>query len=175
MMPDNLVIKRLLKKGFTMIEVVTVSGIMALFALTTISLLLSTIRGGTKSQLVQHFRQDGEFALNTMVRMVRNSIEANCYADFTITNPDGLTTTFSLIEYDLGDGDSINRIASNSSDFLTGVRADVSDLNFSCYQTDLGNQVVTIAFTLSAGQESGAQSQEKLTQTFATSTSTRQY
>jgi type II secretory pathway pseudopilin PulG len=156
--------------GFTLMEILVVSGIMALFALTVISVFLSTIRGGMKAQLLQAVHQDGDFALKRMAAMIRNGSEADCLGDFTITNPDGGTTAFTRVE-----DDSIYRIASNSSQFLTGKTAEVTDLSFTCYDGYLGNQVVTMRFTLTAGQEAGAQVQEKLTQGFATSVATRQY
>ena len=159
-----------LNQGFTLMEVLVVSGIMALFALTIVSVFLSTIRGGTKAQLLQVLHQDGDFALERMAAMVRNSLKVDCSSGFIITNLDGLTTTLT-IEPD----DSINKIASNSSEFLTGAIANVSGLTFTCYDGYLGNQVVTMSFTMTAGEQAGAQAQEKFTQDFATSVSTRQY
>lgn len=160
-----------LKAGYTLIEVMTVAGIMALFSLTIIGMFLATLRGGTKSQVIQQVHQNGDFALKTMARMVRASTEVlSCGSDISIINPDGGSTEFSLVE-DSG----VERIASNSSRFLTGIDFEVSGLSFSCYNGDLGNQVVTIEFTIMAGGASGSQAQEKLTQEFATSISTRQY
>ena len=77
---------------------------------------------------------------------------------------------FSIVE--VGDA---NRIASNSSQFLTSTTHQVSNLLFTCYDGDLGSQVVPIEFTITAGGETGAQTQEKFTQDFATSVSTRVY
>jgi len=156
-------------KGFTLMEVLVVAGIMALFALTVVSVFLSTLRGGSKAQLLQILHQDGDFALERMVAMVRNSLEADCSSDLTITNSDGLTTDFTM-ETD----NSVVKIASNSSEFLTGEVADVSFLSFNCYDGYLGNQVVTISFTMTAGKATD-QAQEKFTQDFATSVATRQY
>jgi len=159
------------RQGYTLIEVMTVSGIMALLALTLISIFLATIRGGTKAQVVQQVHQNGDFALRTMARMVRVSDEvSSCGTSATLLNVDGETTLFSLEE-----DEGIDRIASNSSQFLTGLAAEASDLDFTCYDGDIGNQIVTIRFTLTAGGEDGSQVQEKLTQDFATSVSTRQY
>ena len=157
-------------KGFTLIEMLVVSGIMALFALTVVSVFLSTVRGGSKAQLLQVVHRDGDFALARMAAMIRNGSEADCSGAFTIINPDGGISSFTLVE-----DDSINRIASNSSEFLTGKVAKTSGLSFSCYEGDLGNQVVTIRFTLTAGGEVGAQLQEKVVQNFSTSVATRQY
>ncbi len=158
------------KGGYTLIEVITVSGIMALFALTLISIFLATIRGGSKAQLIQQVHQNGDFALKTMARMVRVADEiSGCGTSITLINPDGGQTVFSLVE-DTG----VFRVASNSSQYLTGISTETSDLSFTCYPGDLGGQVVTIEFTLTAGAAAGSQVQEKLTQDFATSVSTRQ-
>lgn len=157
------------KQGFTLIEVITVSGLMALFALTIISIFLATLRGGNKAQLIQRLHQDGDFALNTMASTVRNGVSADCTDDLEVTMPTGAVITFALV-----DDNGVTRVASDSSYFLTGNIGSASAFDANCYQGYLGNQVVSIEFTLSAGQAAGSQVQEKLTQTFATSVSTRQ-
>lgn len=158
--------------GFTLIEIVVVAGIMAIFSLTLIGVFLATVRTGNKSQLTQAVHQEGDFALKRMANTIRNSQAVSCNGDvITITNPGGAEIIFSLV----ADGD-ITRIASDSSSFLTGKLAEVTGLSFSCYQGLLGNQVVTMALTLNThpGAASG-QAQEKSVQQFATSVSTRQY
>ncbi|AKM79167.1 MAG: hypothetical protein UX85_C0003G0036 [Candidatus Beckwithbacteria bacterium GW2011_GWB1_47_15] len=158
-------------KGFTLIEVLTVSGIMALFSLTIISVFLASVRGGTKARVVQRVRQNGDFAQETMARMVRAAETVTCGAgSLTLENPDGGESVFSQVS----DG-GVNRVASNSSQFLTASTMEASGLTFACYQGELGNQVVTINFTLAIGTEAGAQVQEKASQTFTTSVATRQY
>jgi|APSaa5957512622_1039677.scaffolds.fasta_scaffold08112_8 type II secretory pathway pseudopilin PulG len=158
-------------QGYTLIELVTVTGIMALFTLTLIGIFLATIRGGTKSQVVQQVHQNGDFALRSMSRLIRASDRVSgCGSSVSVDQVDGSNTVFSIVE--VGDA---NRIASNSSQFLTSTTHQVSNLLFTCYDGDLGNQVVTIEFTITAGGETGAQTQEKFTQDFATSVSTRVY
>jgi len=156
-------------KGFTLVELLVVVGIMALFSLTLVSVFLATIRGGNKSQLLQSLHQEGDYALKTMSRMIRGAEVVDCSADFTITNDDGGTTVFSQVT-----DDDTEKIASNSSKFLTGTVSNVSDLSFTCYESFLGNQVVTIGFTLTAGG-AASQVQEKFTQDFSTSVATRNY
>lgn len=166
-------------KGFTLIEVLTVSGIMALFSITLVAILLSTFRGGGKAQLLQQIHQDGDFALKAITREVRRADEVACGADdLTLTMPyiDITTHLPALIVYNkklFTDGViSINRVASDSA-YLTGILGEVSGLTFSCIDGSGGNQIVTIKFTLTAGEPS-SQAQEKLSQEFATSVSTRQ-
>jgi|GEM_PF-1840462 hypothetical protein len=158
------------RQGYTLIELITVSGIMALFSLTLISIFLATIRSGTKTQVIQRVHQNGDFALKTMARMIRVADEvSSCGTSVTLSNADGGQTIFSLVE-DSG----VFRVASNSSQYLTGISTEATDLNFTCYPGDLGGQVVTLEFVLSAGGDADSQVQESLSQEFATSISTRQ-
>lgn len=153
------------RQGFTLIEILVASGIMVLFSLTLISLFLATIRGGTKAQVVQAIHQEGNYALKTMARMIRQSQGVTCTIGNTIAtvaNLDGGTTVFKIT------GD---KIASNSAD-LTGDDNEASALGFICNEGDNG-KVVTISFTLTAGSGTGSQAQEKLTQSFSTSVSVR--
>ena len=150
--------------GFTLIEVVTVSGIMALLSITLISVFMASFRGGTKSQLIQRIRQDGDYALSSMSREIKKAAEIdNCGGDLQLTLVDG-----SAIRY----WQSADRIASDSS-YLTGTAGKAENLNFNCVVGETGNQIVTISFTLTGGV-AASQAQEKLSQGFATSVSTRQ-
>lgn len=141
--------------GFTLIEVLTVSGIMALFSLTLIAIFLSTFRGGVKAQAMQQLHQDGDFALKSITREIKKATTVVCGADLRLLLPDN-----SEIRYWL----STNRVASDSA-FLTGGTGLASDLVFSCLSGQLGNQIITISFTLT---------NENFTQNFATSVATRQ-
>ncbi|MEA3355286.1 MAG: type II secretion system protein [Patescibacteria group bacterium] len=153
--------------GYTMIEILTVSGIMALFSLTLIGIFLATIRGGTKAQLISGIHQEGDFALKSMTKMIRESKSIDdCSGDLTLTSKDEGLTVFSLVD---------DKIASNSTQFLTSSLAEASLLSFSCFEGSTGNQIVTISFTLTAGQDQGSKISEKAVSSFATSVSTRQY
>jgi len=176
-----------MRKGFTLIEILVVSGIMVMFSLTIVSLFLSTIRGNTKTQVIQKVRQDGDFALKTMTRLIKQAesvaVDSDCTGiagDSIVVNDiyDGVAT-FSLIDYDPGVGeDLIPRIASTSGGtdfFLSGIKVNTSSLNFTCYQRGSGNQIVTISFTLTIGAGAGMQAQEKEEQDFKTSVSLRKY
>lgn len=153
------------RQGFTLIEMLTVSGIMALFSITLISVFLASFRGGTKAGLVQILRQNGDFALTAIVREVRRAEKITCAGtELTVSKIDGGEIIYTNID---------NRIASDSS-YLTSPGLTVNNLNFICYDGQIGNQIMTASFTLTAGQES-SQTQEKLSQEFATSVATRQH
>lgn len=156
------------RPGFTLIEIVVVAGIMALFSITLISVFLAMVRSGGKSQLTQIVHQEGDFVLKRMVGVIRAASSVVCNGDeATVTTTTGSQIVFSLVE----DSDVI-RVASDSSSFLSGTVASVTNLNFDCNPSLMGNQVVTISLELSANPT--GQVQEKSIQTFATSVSTRQ-
>jgi len=151
--------------GFTLIELVTVSGIMALFSITLISVFMASFRGGSKGQLLQVVRQNGDFAITAMVKEIRAAESVACNnAELSVGTIYGTT-----IVYDL----SGSQVASDSAN-LTSLAAAVTDGSFNCILGNLGNQIVTIEFTLEAGN-TNSQAQEKLNQSFATSVSTRQH
>lgn len=152
-------------QGFTLIEMLTVSGIMALFSITLISVFLASFRGGTKAGLVQALRQNGDFVLTAITREVRRAERISCAGtELTVTKTDGGEIVYTI---------SGDRIASDSS-FLTNPIAAVDSLSFTCADGEIGNQILTIRFTLRAGEET-SQVQEKLNQVFATSVATRQH
>lgn len=157
--------------AFTLVEIVVVAGIMALFSLTLISVFLATVRSGGKAQLLQSGHREGDFALTRMAQVIRSALSVDCNgASATVTAADDSAIVFAAV----ADGD-ISRLASDSSKFLTGRLAEVTNLNFSCYAGRLGNQVVTITLELNTHPEGGGQAQEQFNQEFATSVSTRQY
>lgn len=153
-------------QGFTLIEIVVVAGIMALFSLTLIGVFLATVRSGSKAQLVQAGHQEGDFALRQMAEVIRGAKTVSCGGDsITVTTTSGSEIIFSSTD---------NRVASDSS-YLTGTLAEVTNLNFDCFPGRLGNQVVTLTLELNTNPAGGGQVQEQFTQEFATSVSTRQY
>ncbi len=136
------------------------SGIMALFSITLISVFMASFRGGTKSQLIQRIRQDGDYVLSTMSREIKRTVEVeSCGTELQLKLVDG-----SPIRY---------RVASDSS-FLTGTVGKAEDLIFSCEMGQTGHQIVTISFSLTSGGPE-SQAQEKISQGFATSISTREH
>ncbi|MEK7513539.1 MAG: type II secretion system protein [Patescibacteria group bacterium] len=154
-------------KGFTLIELMVVVVIFALFSVTLMGLLLATLRGSNKAQLTQVLHQEGDYALMNMARTIRQGKSAACGSgQITVENNDGGTIIFSRVL-----NESVYKIASNSSQFLTGTRGTVSNLAFTCYVNETGQTTVTLGFTLAA--MSGVQVQEKFTQDFATSVSLR--
>lgn len=83
------------KNGFTLIEIIVVIGILGIILLMGSNLFFSILRSSTKTRILQLVKQNGDYAISVMGRMIRNarSVSGNG-SSITILNPDGKTTTF---------------------------------------------------------------------------------
>lgn len=91
--------------GFTLVEVLVVSAILFTVGVMVVQLFFSSLKGSIKSTTLAIVKQEGDYALTVMERMIRNSREVtggctlsppttfSTYLD--IRNPDDNTTTFS--------------------------------------------------------------------------------
>ena len=83
------------KSGFTLIEIIVVVGILGIIMVMGSNLFFSILRGSTKTKILQLVKQNGDYTITVMSRMIRNarSVSGSGSA-ITIVNPDGNTTTF---------------------------------------------------------------------------------
>ncbi len=146
--------------GFTLVEILVAIGIFALMSGVLSSVFFATLRTNTKTQIQKEVKQNGDFVLDIMTRMIQNSrkVSSACGSlvssnpSIDIVNPDGGTTTF-----ECRDDGGILRIASTSA----GVSAYLSSpsvtlagtdcttaLAFTCVVAPDGSQSIKIDFTL---------------------------
>jgi len=146
-------------RGFTLIEVLVIIFLLGIVLSLGGNLFFSILRGGSKAEAVKEIKQNGDYAISVMERMIRNAREASCSdGSVTITSFDGQQTIFSCKE---------NRIASNSA-YLTSGDVKADSCEFTCSGTT--PEVVTVSFILSPSQ-TGATSSQK----FQTKVSLRTY
>lgn len=146
--------------GFTLIEVLVSVGIIALVMSVLAQGFFSMFRTNIKTELLKDVKQNGDFALGVMTRMVRNStsIATTCAPGGTTTptlgvvSPDGFTTTFECVL----DG-TVPRVASvsgSNTDYLTsknvslGTNGCTNALTFICTSLSGGETSVQMLFTL---------------------------
>ncbi|MBL7158915.1 type II secretion system protein [Candidatus Microgenomates bacterium] len=171
------IIKTKTRLGFTLIEILVVTGILATVGLIASSIFFSTLKGAAKTEILKEVKQNGDFAISTMGGMIRNAREisvcsGSSESSIQIVNPDNGTTNFLC---DLG----FEQIASNSSllisdKFLTSDKLAISDCSFTCISQSKGQKQVNIQFTLSQ-KGSPARPEDKASLTFETTVYTRSY
>jgi len=164
--------------GFTLVEVLVVILSFGILAVAGSSLFISILKGAAKAEIEKEIKQNGDYAINVMERMIRNAREiVNCSSSsIRIKNPDGGYTTFNCRV-----NDQVASIASNSA-FLTGKNVTLDsngeancssgNLTFSC--TSGNPPTVGISFTLYQ-KGSSVRPEEKAQAKFETTVSLRTY
>lgn len=174
--------------GFTLLEILVAMSVASVVGVLIIQVFFTTTRTNTKTELLKDVKQNGQYAMAIMERMIRNarSVDTVCalsgttVSSLTITNPDGNTTTFGCI---LDSG--VTRIASQSgsgnTDYITSSNvtlggatcADANNsLQFVCTSYPAGHWRIDIAYSLA---KSGFQVDriDQASATFQSSVTTR--
>lgn len=60
------------RSGYTMIELLAVVAIIGLIGVSASQLFFTTIRGGNKAQVIADVKQEGDYVINKIERLVRN-------------------------------------------------------------------------------------------------------
>lgn len=156
------------KNGFTLVELLVVVGITAMAGIMVANIFLTNLRTTAKAKALTEVKQNGDYALAVMERMIRNAKELSpCSGSgmsLTLLNPDEDTTTFDC---------SGDQIASNSG-FLSANNLKVTNCSLICEKPQGKPAVVTISFTL---KKKGAALGKEFTAEipFQTTVSTRLY
>lgn len=159
-------------KGYTLIELVVVAGILGIIGVVSVSLFLSTLLGGGKSTALNDVRSNGDYAITQMERMIRSAryMVGTCVQDMNsleIKNPDGDNTIFTST--------AEGYIASNSGILTADDVLLVGPIDFDCVQSSSkAPEVITINFTLQKG-DSGTPNRDFAQADFSTSVQIRSY
>lgn len=142
-------------QGFTLIEILVVTAIILIIIAAVSSLFFSSLKGATKTTVINEAKQNGDYALSVMERMIRNARSIQniiTYCDGTnktslvINNPDGGATTFSCPS---GSETQIASISGSITNYLTSDKVTVSSCYFSCNLGTAQPAVVKISFSIS--------------------------
>lgn len=143
-----------MRRGFTLLELLVTTGIMTLVTVILVQVLFSTIHVNTKAEIIKEVKQNGDFALGIMMRMIQNArviaspCDGTATSYVTLTNADGGETTFACLP-EAG----VLRIASNSA-YITSSKVTLTGLScmdaidFVCTTLAGSTRVVKINFSL---------------------------
>jgi len=150
------------RQGFTLLETLISIGIIAVVGILIAQAFFTTTRTNTKTEKLKDVKQNGEYAMEIMSRIIRNSLRVE-----TVCSPTGTTTR--SIEIKNSDSNSITfgcvldgtetRIASSgaagtfyltsSNLTLGGTSCDTSTLYFLCITSPDEPTTVQISYSLS--------------------------
>lgn len=175
------------RDGFTLIELLVAVGIIAGLGTVLAQSLFTTTRTNTKVEKLTDVKQNGEYAVAVLERMIRNarSLTASCTSGGTqatpsaaVVSPDGRTTTFGCAL--VGSVTRIASVSSTGTEYLTsgavtigGTSCDTDTLNFYC--TSISQVPRTLKVTFQLSQKGTPVDQfEKASTTFQTTIGLRQ-
>lgn len=151
--------------GFTLLEILISISIAGVVGILIAQVFFTTVRTNAKTELLKDVKQNGEYAMGIMERMLHSALQvaSTCTElgteslSLDVLNPNGDTTTFGC----LLDG-SVTRIASTSStgntEYLTSSNVTIggsecsdiaNSLSFVCTKPSDQPTRVTIRFSLS--------------------------
>jgi prepilin-type N-terminal cleavage/methylation domain-containing protein len=150
-------------KGFTLMEILVSVGILSIVATLLAQVLFTTVHVNKKTEILSNIKQDGNFALDVIGRMVRSakSIDVCANNDLEIRNPDNNVTTITC--FSDGKAARVASVSGSGTVYLTGSTVTLdpggtdvcanSYIQVSCPPGIL--KQVTISFTLGPVGSSG--------------------
>lgn len=165
-----------LKKGFTLIELLVVIGSFGIIAVIASNMFFSILKGSTKTRVLSEVKQNGNYAISVMGRMIRSAkeITSSCTSNMKtikIKNPDKEETTFDL------SGPRIASISALGAGYLTSNKVKIDTTKpyqFDCISSSDSLPVVTIRFTLTQAG-TAVRPEEEASVDFKTTVSLRTY
>lgn len=142
------------KKGFSVIELVVVIGLISLLSIGMSAILLTTIVSSNRVRTMTKIKQAGDYTITQIQTMIRNAR--------TITPCSSVDNTMTIIGQDGGSSNIAienDRIASSSGIFLTPEDLTTSAFNITCAPSDDTPAAITISFDLENTQTSGPATQ----------------
>lgn len=167
----------LVKRGFTIIELLVVIGIISILGTITADIFLSVTRSYNKASVIAAIEQSGNIALSQMTTEIRNarsvSPASGTTSTLTIINADSVQVVFSFVPSTSTTNGYVSRngIPITDNAFTTGVNA--AALSFTI--VDSQPPSVTIALTLTQPVGTPSRVDFQASTTLRTSVSLRTY
>lgn len=132
-------------KGYTLIELVVVVGLVSILAIGISSAVLINATTSSRTKNTTHLRSVGDYSINTLKQLIRSSRSITaCDSSantLSLQNPDGGTTNVSR-ELD----NEIGRIASNSGVYLSPSDASITSFTVTCLPSDSEPTSIRLSF-----------------------------
>lgn len=130
-------------RGFTLIELLVVIGVFGAVSALVVGILLSTLGSSEKTSTLDFVRQNGDFAMSTMTRSIREGeLASSCSGNMTSLS---IAKSGSIIRYSC---DAANKRITSDSTSLTSTQIAVQSCSFSCTRVGVSPPVITIKFNL---------------------------
>lgn len=167
-------------RGFSLIEIIVSVGVLAVVGTVLSQVFFTTTRTATKTGRVNNIKDNGEFALEIMSRLIRNAkniVPSSCTGSATsslsLIHPENTQTDLNCLT-DSGNT-RIASVSGSSTEYLTdeNISVDCSTLLFTCLSQPGSPPTVKITFTLDQVGPTPVDQFERARRSFQTSVTLR--
>nr|MBI5456077.1 type II secretion system protein [Candidatus Levybacteria bacterium] len=176
------------EKGYTLVELLAVMIILISVGAVMIAILVTSLRGGNKSNTTNEVRQNGDYIISQMSKMiaysksfggVKTTLAGTYITDCTaVSSPPTAYKYIKITSFDDGVTEfscTGSTIASGTADLIDTTKFTVSDCNFYCSQVNTTSPAtINVLFTLSK-KNSGFFAENQTTIPFDTTITLRNY
>ena len=152
-----------LNKGFTLIEMVVVAGLIGVLSVGIVSIFISTIQGNYKAKLQAEIKEQGDFAISSMERTIRNSkTQPKCLASNTLVTFSGDVLQYRFINIPLSNTIEKSEDGGTSWTPILSLGTAITAGSFTCVPdtTTFTQGKVVIKFNAKAKNSGGSLDQE---------------
>lgn len=165
------------QKGYTLIELLAVMVVFVVIGGIVLAIIFSTLRATNKANTLAYLRQNGNYAISQMVKMIRDaekfegvkinsgdsyrlSCQTQDYHFLKITSFDGGTTEFTCLPINLpslpnGQISSTSALLALPALLIDTSMISVTTCSFTCSHTSASDSpIIGISFSLSQGSDS---------------------
>lgn len=183
-------IKKLYKKGFTLVEMVVVIGVISLALPALFSIIFTMLQQQTKIYRLSQVKREGDFALSSIENVIRNygigiynssaltteqcSTKGSSYANsnFYIKDKNGAWLLYSVSNNQLSSSSAVLAQLVN----LTTSKLIVSNLTFSCYRgEDYPSPIVFLSFDIAYNSGTSTRPEDLASMHYQTKLKLREY
>lgn len=167
--------------GYTLIELLIVVAILGTVGFTATQIFFTVLQSTAKADLTREVKQNGDYAISNMEKMIRNAKSVSCGSGAIILEnfeTPATQTTFNLsgtVPQQIASSSAFIGGASTSQGMLTNTKVSASALSFNCNSVAGKPDLVTISFTLSQANATAARPEERASMNFQTTVSLRNY
>jgi prepilin-type N-terminal cleavage/methylation domain-containing protein len=149
------------QNAFTLVEILVSVAIVAILSLLIVQAFITTLRNSAKTELLKDIKQNGDYALQAMVRMIQSADRVTaCGANSLVF--EGLDNQVTTLYSFANPGDGFCRIASasattvytltsNNVTMVSSMESCADALTFSC--TEIGGEVASVGISFEMKQK----------------------
>lgn len=141
-------------KGYSLLEVVIYTAILALIVALSVGSILSVYKGFSTASIEGGILRNGDLALDRIIRDIRSASSTDTGTSIFGTSPGILQLGSAQIKYSLSSTTLVRRVGAGAEENLTSPNSRITNLVFFrefFSSSDISSEIIKVEFTMEAG------------------------